>query len=152
MTISTDNVDAEIVEKPRRWDIKFIRRFMIVFGLLSTIFDYITFGTLLFILHSSSNQFRTSWFMESVISASLVVLVIRTRKSLFKSKPRIYLLLSTLLTIIFTLCLPFTPIGSLFGFVPIPISFLLIIGAIVLVYIISAEFVKKIFYRKFRYT
>ena len=152
MTISTDNVDAEIVEKPRRWDIKFIRKFMLVFGLLSTIFDYIVFFTLLYILNSTLDGFRTTWFVESIISASLIVLVVRTRKSFLKSKPRIYLLLSTRLTIIFTLCLPFTPIGSLFGFVPIPISFLLIIGAIVLVYIISAEFVKKIFYRKFRYT
>ena len=65
MTIATDNVDAELVEKPRRWNIKFIRKFMIVFGLLSTIFDYVTFGVLLFILHSSTDQFRTAWFIES---------------------------------------------------------------------------------------
>ena len=116
MTISTDNVDAELVEKPRRWDIKFIRKFMIVFGLLSTIFDYTTFVTLLFILHSSSDQFRTSWFMESVISASLVVLVIRTRKSLFKSRPRTHLLFTTLFTVGLTTILPFTPIAGLFGF------------------------------------
>jgi Mg2+-importing ATPase len=151
MTIATDNIDREIIKIPRRWDITFIRKFMLVFGLLSTIFDYIVFFTLLYILNSALDGFRTTWFVQSIISASLVVLVVRTQKSFLKSKPRIYLLLSTLLTIIFTLCLPFTPIGSLFGFVPIPISYLLIIGAIVLVYIISAEFV-KIFYRKFRYT
>ena len=148
MTISTDNVDAEIVEKPRRWDIKFIRRFMIVFGLLSTIFDYITFGTLLFILHSSSDQFRTSWFMESVISASLVVLVIRTRKSLFKSRPRTHLLLATLFTVGLTTILPFTPIAGLFGFARISSLYLIAIVIVVSIYIISAEIVKKIFYKR----
>ena len=81
MTIATDNVDAELVEKPRQWNIKFIRKFMIVFGLLSTVFDYVTFAVLLFILHSSTEQFRTAWFMESVISASMVVLVIRTQEN-----------------------------------------------------------------------
>ena len=149
MTIAKDNIDREIIKIPRRWDINFIRKFMMVFGLLSTIFDYIVFFTLLYILNSTLDGFRTTWFVESIISASLIVLVVRTRKSFLKSKPRIYLLLSTLLTIIFTLCLPFTPIGSLFGFVPIPISYLSIIAAIVLAYIVSAEFVKKIFYRKF---
>ena len=149
MTIATDNIDREIIKIPRRWDITFIRKFMLVFGLLSTIFDYIVFFTLLYILNSTLDGFRTTWFVESIISASLIVLVVRTRKSFLKSKPRIYLLLSTLLTIILTLCLPFTPIGSLFGFVPIPISYLSIIAAIVLAYIVSAEFVKKIFYRKF---
>ena len=148
MTISTDNVDAEIVEKPRRWDIKFIRRFMIVFGLLSTIFDYITFATLLFILHSSSDQFRTSWFMESVISASLVVLVIRTRKSLFKSRPRTHLLLATLFTVGLTTILPFTPIAGLFGFARISSLYLIAIIIVVSIYIISAEIVKKIFYKR----
>jgi P-type Mg2+ transporter len=72
MTIATDNVDVEMIEKPRRWDIKFIRKFMVVFGLLSTIFDYATFGMLLLVLHSSSEQFRTTWFMESAISASMI--------------------------------------------------------------------------------
>ncbi|HEY7108511.1 MAG TPA: magnesium-translocating P-type ATPase, partial [Nitrososphaeraceae archaeon] len=99
MTISTDNVDRESVEKPRHWDIKFIRKFMIVFGLISTIFDYATFAVLLFVLHSTINQFRTAWFTESVISASIVVLVIRTRKPMFKSKPSKYLLFATLLII-----------------------------------------------------
>ena len=94
MTIATDNVDAEMIKTPRRWDIKFIRKFMIVFGLLSTIFDYMTFGILLLVLHSTPDQFRTGWFMESVISASMVVLVIRTRKPFFKSRPRIHLLLA----------------------------------------------------------
>ncbi|MGI0034226.1 MAG: magnesium-translocating P-type ATPase [Nitrososphaeraceae archaeon] len=151
MSISTDNVDLEMVEKPRRWNLKFIRKFMLVFGLLSTAFDYITFGTVLLILHSSIAQFRTSWFIESIISASLIVLVIRTRKPLVKSRPRNYLLLATLLTVAFTLAIPFTPIAQLFGFTQLSAYYLLAIAIIVFVYIISAEIVKKIFYSRIKF-
>jgi Mg2+-importing ATPase len=80
MTIATDRVDRELVEKPRRWNIQFIRNFMLTFGLLSSVFDYLTFGVLLLILQATTDQFRTGWFLESVISASVTVLVIRTRK------------------------------------------------------------------------
>ncbi|HET7345358.1 MAG TPA: magnesium-translocating P-type ATPase [Nitrososphaeraceae archaeon] len=151
MTISTDNVDIEIVEKPRRWDIKFIRKFMIVFGLLSTIFDYATFGTLSLVLHSGTDQFRTAWFMESVISACMVVLVIRTRKPLFKSKPRRHLLLATLFVAGITVILPFTPLAQIFGFIGLHPLYLVAIGVIVLFYIITAEIVKKIFYKRVKF-
>ena len=87
MTIATDRVDSEMVDYPRRWDIKAIRKFMITFGLVSSVFDYLTFGALLTILHATQDQFRTGWFLESVISASLIVLVIRSRKPFFKSRP-----------------------------------------------------------------
>src|SRR6266540_1846469 len=80
MTIAADCVDPELIDKPKHWDIKFIRKFMIVFGLLSTVFDYLTFFTLLFILHATVAEFRTTWFMESVISASFVVIVIRSQR------------------------------------------------------------------------
>ena len=86
MTIATDKVDSEMVDYPRRWDIKAIRKFMITFGLVSSVFDYLTFGALLTILHATQDQFRTGWFLESVISASLIVLVIRSRKPFFKSQ------------------------------------------------------------------
>ena len=92
MTIATDRVDSEMVDHPRRWDIKAIRKFMITFGLVSSVFDYLTFGALLTILHATQDQFRTGWFLESVISASLIVLVIRSRKPFFKSRPAKYLL------------------------------------------------------------
>jgi len=88
MTIATDSVDRELVEKPRRWNIQFIRNFMLTFGILSSVFDYLTFGVLLLILHASTDQFRTGWFIESVISASITVLVIRTRRPFFRSKTR----------------------------------------------------------------
>jgi P-type Mg2+ transporter len=87
MTIATDRVDPEMVAYPRRWDIKAIREFMITFGLVSSVFDYLTFGVLLFLLHATPDQFRTGWFLESVASASLIVLVIRSRKPFFKSRP-----------------------------------------------------------------
>ena len=150
MVGTIDNVDEEIVEKPRRWDIKFIRKFMIVFGLLSTIFDYATFGTLSLVLHSGTDQFRTAWFMESVISACMVVLVIRTRKPLFKSKPRRHLLLATLFVAGITVILPFTPLAQIFGFIGIPPLYLVAIGVIVLLYIITAEIMKKIFYKRIK--
>jgi Mg2+-importing ATPase len=152
MTIATDNVDKELVEKPRRWNISFIRKFMMTFGLLSSVFDYLTFGVLLLMLHASPEEFRAGWFLESVISASLIVLVVRTRKPFFKSIPGKYLLTATLIVISVTLVLPFTAVGrKLFGFTPLPISFLVLMGGIVALYIISAEVIKKAFYKKVRF-
>src|SRR5712692_8856861 len=148
MTIATDRVDSEMVDYPRRWDIKAIRKFMITFGLVSSVFDYLTFGVLLLIFQATQTQFRTGWFLESVISASLIVLVIRSRKPFFKSRPAKYLLMATLLTVIVTLILPFTPLGEIFGFSRLPISFLLLLGTIVLLYIVTAEIAKTVFYKK----
>jgi P-type Mg2+ transporter len=151
MTIATDSVDEEMVNYPRRWDIKAIRKFMITFGIVSSVFDYLTFGLLLLILHATQVQFRTGWFLESVVSASLIVLVIRSRKPFYKSRPGKYLLMATLSIFTVTLILPFTPIAAIFGFSPLPISFLLLIGLIVLLYIITAEMVKKVFYKKVKF-
>jgi Mg2+-importing ATPase len=151
MTIATDSVDKEMIDYPRRWDIKAIRKFMITFGLVSSVFDYLTFGALLLVLHATEVQFRTGWFLESVISASLIVLVIRSRKPFFKSRPGKYLLIATLSIVAVTLILPFTPLAKIFGFSPLPIPFLLLIGLIVLFYIISAEIVKKIFYKRVKF-
>ena len=151
MTIATDRVDNEMVDHPRRWDIKAIRKFMFTFGLVSSVFDYLTFGVLLFILHATQDQFRTGWFLESVVSASLIVLVIRSRKPFFKSRPAKYLLMATLLTVIVTVVLPFTPLGEIFEFSRLPISFLLLIAIIVMFYIISAEIVKTVFYKKVKF-
>ncbi|XZO04413.1 MAG: magnesium-translocating P-type ATPase [Microcoleus sp.] len=151
LTIATDRVDKELVSKPRRMDIKFIRNFMIVFGLLSSIFDYLTFGALLLLLHAQPQQFRTGWFLESVISASLVVLVVRTRKSIFDSKPGKYLLMATLATVGVTIFMPWTPLGTLFGFQPLPLSFVLVLGAIVLFYVTAAENVKRVFYSRVKF-
>ncbi|MDP4266818.1 MAG: magnesium-translocating P-type ATPase [Bacteroidota bacterium] len=151
MTIATDNVDGEMVDHPRRWDINAIRKFMITFGLVSSIFDYLTFGLLLIVLRANESQFRTGWFVESVISASMIVLVIRSRKPFFKSMPGKYLLIATLLIAVITLILPFTPLGFIFGFSPLGITIFLLLLLIVLLYIIAAEITKTIFYKKVKF-
>jgi len=149
MTIATDRTDEEMVNRPRRWNISFIKKFMITFGLISSVFDYLTFGVLLLILHASTDQFRTGWFMESVISASIIVLVIRSRRPFFKSRPGKYLLIATISIVIATLIFPFiTPLAKIFDFVPLPMSFLMILGIIMVLYILMAELAKNIFYRK----
>ncbi|MEH2361281.1 magnesium-translocating P-type ATPase [Nostoc sp.] len=151
LTIASDRVDKELVNKPRRMDIKFIRNFMIVFGLLSSIFDYLTFGALLLLLHAQPEQFRTGWFLESVISASLVVLVVRTRQSILNSKPGKYLLMATLATIGVTIIIPWTPLAIRLGFKALPLSFVLVLGAIVLFYVTAAENVKRVFYSRVKF-
>lgn len=148
MTIATDSVDREMVEAPHTWNIDFIRKFMITFGITSSVFDYLTFVTLLLLLPGMTEEFRTGWFVESVISASMIVLVIRSRKPFFKSRPGKYLLTTTLLIGALTLVLPLTPFAALFGFKPLPFSVVLIIGAIIGLYIITAEIAKRIFYKK----
>ncbi len=151
MTIASDRVDRELINKPRRMDIKFIRNFMVVFGLLSSVFDYLTFGALLLLLHAQPEQFRTGWFVESTLSASLVVLVVRTRQSIFRSKPGKYLLWATLVTVALALIIPFTPLAQVLGFQALPLHFLLVLGAIVALYAIVAESVKHVFYQRVKF-
>jgi len=148
MAIASDNVDQEIGAKPGRWNIKFIRNFMATFGLVSSFFDYLTFAVLLLILHATPQQFRTAWFLESVVSACLIVLVIRTRRSFLRSKPGKYLILSTILIILLTVCFPFTPVAHVLGFVRLPFAYLVLMGGIVVFYLFTAEAVKTFFYRK----
>ena len=149
MTIATDSVDPESVSRPRRWDIKFIRRFMVVFGLVSSVCDYITFGVLLWLMHADTAQFRTGWFVESVATASLIVLVIRTRKRFYLSRPSSPLMLTTFAIVALTILLPYTPLAHLFGFVPLPAVFLLVLCGIMIFYVVAAETAKTIFYRNF---
>lgn len=147
MTIATDRIDPEMVEKPRRWNIAFIRRFMMTFGLVSSVFDYLTFGVLLFILRATPDQFRTGWFVESVVSAAIIVLVIRTRRPFFKSRPGRALTIATTAIVLAAIAIPFTAIGRLFGFGPLPFSFLALMGLIVGLYVGAAEWAKVYFYR-----
>ena len=118
------------------------------FGLLSSVFDYLTFGALLLILQATTDQFRTGWFIESVISASVTVLVIRTKKSFFRSKPGKYLLAATLLIVVVAIIIPVSPLAGLLGFQPLPMSILLVIGMIVALYMIAAEITKRFFYKR----
>ena len=147
MTIATDRVDEEMILRPRKWSVPFIRNFMIVFGLISSIFDYVTFGVLIYILHATPAQFQTGWFVESIVSASLVVLVVRTRRPFIKSMPGKYLAIATCAIVAVTLILPFTPLHSLFGFTPLPAVFYAALAAIIVSYILSAEVAKHFFYR-----
>jgi Mg2+-importing ATPase len=148
MTIATDRVDAISVNKPHRWDIKFIQRFMIVFGLLSSVYDYLTFAVLMLLMHANEKTFQTGWFVESVISATLIVLVVRTRLPFFKSLPGKYLSIATSLIVLFILVMPLTPMAGLFGFTNLPVSFYGWMLLIVAAYILSAELAKRWFYKK----
>jgi Mg2+-importing ATPase len=149
MMIAGDNVDDVMIEKPRRWDIHFIRRFMMVFGPLSSLFDFATFAILLWVVKADAMVFHTSWFIESVLSAGLVVFAVRTRLPFFRSKPSKAMLGMTLLVIAITLALPYSPLAGPLGFTPLPISYLLAIVVIIALYFISAEITKRWFYRKY---
>jgi Mg2+-importing ATPase len=148
MAIATDRVDDELVKEPRRWDIKFIRKFMITFGVVSSVFDFLTFGALLFLLHANVVHFRTGWFVESVVSASLIVLIIRTRQPFFKSKPAKPLWIATILVVLGAVVLPYTRLSRLFEFAPMPTEFLLVLVGILILYILAAELAKKLFYQR----
>ena len=147
MTIAGDRVDPELQTTPQRWDVGFIRRFMLTFGIVSSVFDFLTFGVLLLVLHASPALFRTGWFVESVVSASLIVLVVRTRRPAFRTRPSTALILATALVVIATISLPYTPLASVMGFVPLPAALLWPLGVIVLLYLVAAEAVKRRFYR-----
>jgi len=147
MAIATDRVDQINIQSPQHWDLGFIRRFMIIFGLLSSVFDYLTFGVLLFVMRAGEKVFQTGWFVESVISAILIVLVVRTRLSFLKSLPGKYLSIATVVVFVFVLLVPVSPIAAWFGFVPLPITFYGLMVLIVTAYLFSAELAKRLFYK-----
>jgi Mg2+-importing ATPase len=148
ITIASDNVDPEMVEKPRRWNTKFIRNYMILFGLVSSIFDFLTFGTLLFLFHASPEEFRTGWFVESLITELVIALVVRTRHLFFRSRPGKLLLVSTLIFIGIALVLPYLPGISVFGFVPLPAPLMLTMLGLTALYVVATELTKKFFYSR----
>lgn len=151
-TIPTDEVDQEYIEKPKRWDIHFIRRFMVFLGPVSSLFDFLTFFTMLFIFNASEPLFQTAWFIESLSSQTLVIFVIRTKKSPFwKSKPSRPLFLSSIAIITFALILPYTPLGMVFQFVKPPATFYIALAAILGTYLALAEIVKSWFYMRYGY-
>ena len=149
MTISSDGVDEEMLSRPRRWDIGFIRSFMLTFGVLSSVFDYLTFGLLLYVFHANTDQFRTAWFVESVISASLILLVVRSRRTFFRSKPSRRLVLATVAVALVAVVLPYLPFAALLGLTPLPLTYYGAIALIVVLYIGCGELAKRLFYRKF---
>jgi Mg2+-importing ATPase len=148
MAISTDKVDQELVEKPRTWDIKFIRNFMLVFGVVSSIFDFLTFATLMFILRATPEEFRTGWFVESVMTEVLIILVMRTWKPFYTSLPNRTLLIAMILVLLVTLSLPYSPLKEMMGLTPLPISTLMLLGLITTLYAGASELTKKFFHTR----
>lgn len=147
MTIATDRVDEEMVQKPLRWNIDFIRKFMMIFGLISSFFDYATFGVLL-LLNASVSEFRTAWFIESVVSATLIVLVVRTFKPFFTSLPSKYLLIAVIGVVISTILLPIMPFAHQLGFTILQSKFYLFIAIIIVLYVACVELAKKKFLKQ----
>jgi Mg2+-importing ATPase len=148
MTISLDNVDQTYIERPHRWDVTFIRRFMVIFGPLSSIYDFATFGLLLLLMKADQVLFQTGWFVESVLSAATVIFSLRTRLPFFRNRPAKPLLWATGLVALVVLYLPYSPLAPVMGFKPLPFYFLLGIAGIVAIYFFSAEALKRTFYRK----
>jgi P-type Mg2+ transporter len=148
MAIASDTIDdVNMLKNPQRWNLSLIRRFMVVFGILSAVFDFVTFAILIFVLNANLEQFRTMWFIESVASASLAILAIRSRKPLLISRPGKYLVtVSFIVTAISGIVIPFTPVGSIFGIVILPGSFYVWIILIVISYLAAIEFLKRMFF------
>jgi Mg2+-importing ATPase len=145
--IAGDSVDPELVNRPRRWDIGFIGRFMAEFGVLSSLFDILTFATLLGIFHASPVLFRTGWFVESLLTELVIALVVRTRRPFYRSRPGKMLLWTTAGLIVFTFAVPFVPGAAVLGFVPLPGKVVMTLSAITVLYVVSAELGKQWFYR-----
>jgi Mg2+-importing ATPase len=148
ITISTDNVDAETVKSPERWNIKDVKRFMIVFGLISSVFDLITFAILLRVFHSGAGVFQTTWFVISLLTEVAVVLVLRTRGPAFRSKPSPMLLWSSIAMAVFALAIPYLgPFASAFGFVPLSALQMVTVLVITAGYVAATEGAKVWYYK-----
>jgi Mg2+-importing ATPase len=150
VSIPTDNVDPAMVQKPKRWQIGFIRQFMAIIGPISSIYDFLTFGVLLWAFHASTNEslFHTGWFVESLATQTLVVFVIRTAANPLKSRPSRPLLISVLAIVTVATVLPYTPLGTLLRFTPLPLSLLAAIALLAVTYLFVVQAVKTWFYRR----
>ena len=148
MPIPLDEVDSEITEKPEHWDMRFIRNFMLVLGPVSSIFDFLTFGLLLLVFHANEALFQTGWFIELLATQVLVIFVLRTRRNPLKSRPHPLLATTSIAVVVLAVVLPFTPLGSWFGFVPPSATFLLAIAGLTVSYLLLAQGAKWAFYRR----
>ena len=151
LTLSSDKVDDDDVKRPTAWDIRFIRRFMLTFGLISSLFDFATFGLMWAYFSDSASKFQTGWFIESIATQVFVIYVIRTKKLPFiKSRPSWILMVNTLLVVVAAWILPFTPIGGYFHMSPLPLFILAILFGYIFVYLGLVQVVKQWFYRRYR--
>jgi P-type Mg2+ transporter len=143
VTIPTDNVDRTYIRKPRRWNIKMIRNFMIYIGPISSVYDFLTFFVLLKLFHATEEFFHTGWFVESLATQTLVIFIIRTAGSPLRSRPSRPLTITTLLVAGAGMALPFTPLGKPLGFIPLPLSYFAFLVAATVTYLLLVELVKR---------
>jgi Mg2+-importing ATPase len=150
LTISTDNVDAELLRRPRKWHLELISHFMVSFGLLSAVFDLILIVALIGVFRAGTDLFRTAWFVESALSEIVVTFAIRTRSAFFRSVPGRWLVGASFLAGVATVGLPFTRAGqTYFAFVPLRGPVLALVAGVVVAYFASAELAKGAFFRRF---
>jgi Mg2+-importing ATPase len=147
MPIPLDKIDAEEIARPRVLDLNFIRNFMLVIGPISSLFDFLTFYIMLIVLQADEKLFQTGWFVESLCTQVLVIFIIRTRGNPLRSRAHPLLTATSLAVVTIAILLPFTSIGTYFGFVPPPVKFYFILGGMVLIYLIIVELAKQAFYR-----
>ena len=147
MALSTDRVDPELIQRPRRWDPAFILRFMLVFGLSSSIFDFLTFGVLLKLYQATEVEFQTGWFIESVMTGLIMMLLVRTQRPFVQSRPGLSLLGAVLITGAIAVLLPFSPFSHALGFTTPPASLLTLVALIGVLYATAMETAKWLFYR-----
>lgn len=150
ITIPNDNVDSELLHRPKRWRIDFIRQFMVIIGPISSIYDFLTFGALLWLFHAYTNEmlFHTGWFVESLATQTLVVFVIRTAGSPIRSRPSLALLAGVVSVVAAAVVLPYTSIGQLLKFTPLPAALLGVIAILAVTYLLLVQVVKMWFYRR----
>ncbi len=151
LAIPADNVDDVYVQYPQRLDTRFIRNFMVSFGPISSVFDFLTFFVMIVFFRASAPLFQTAWFVESLFTQSLVIFVIRTRSiPFFRSKPSPLLVFNVVLVLAIALAFPFTPIREFFLFVPLPYTFLVLLVFFIVAYLGLVELMKMWFYKRFR--
>jgi Mg2+-importing ATPase len=150
LAIPGDNVDAALFRQPKRWQIGFIRQFMTIIGPISSLYDIVTFVVLLWGFHAVTNAplFRTGWFVESLATQTLVVFVIRTAGNPLRSRPSWPLLVSVLSVVAIAIVVPYTALGALLQFTPLPASLLAVIAALAVTYLLLVQAVKSWFYRR----
>ena len=149
MSIATDNVDAEQIAQPRKWQMRFILQFMLVFGITSSVFDIITFVILYFMVGLDQSLFSTGWFIESTLTEIFVVFIIRTRRPFYASRPSTGLMIFLVIMAFVVVALPYVPVvKDLFHFTSPSLKLLVILLLIVAGYVFSNEVAKKVFYRK----
>ncbi len=148
MALARDNVDPELVARPQRWDLTFIRRFMVLFGLVSTAFDALIFALLLGVLHATPAAFRTGWFVASLATELLVALVVRTRRPFWRSLPGRFLLGSTVAVGVVGVALPYSPLGPTFSLVPLPLATMALLLGVAVAYALTVEGLKQRFFAR----